>query len=230
MARRVIRSRPDAPSKARARIGRDVAARLDADPAVARVPTDAAQIYRRPDFLTPVECGAMIAQIDADLYPSEVFAEGERVREFRSSQTCDLASWEPDVDPVDARIAALLGLPRDRGEMLQGQRYAPGQQFRAHCDWFDASQPYWPALAAQGGQRTWTAMVYLNDVDGGGATWFPRAGVRFAPRRGLLVAWNNMAPDGSPNPDTIHEGMRVEAGAKYILTKWFRERARADAD
>ena len=74
-----------------------------------------------------------------------------------------------------------------------------------------------------GGQRTWTAMVYLNDVEEGGATWFPRAGIRVSPRRGLLLAWNNMNPDGSPNPATLHEGMAVVSGVKYIVTKWFRE-------
>jgi hypothetical protein len=34
----------------------------------------------------------------------------------------------------------------------------------------------------------------------------------------------DMALDGSPNPWTLHEGMPVDAGAKYIVTKWYRER------
>jgi prolyl 4-hydroxylase len=78
-------------------------------------------------------------------------------------------------------------------------------------------------MQASGGQRTWTAMIYLNDVEEGGATWFPQAGLRVAPRKGLLLAWNNMAPDGSPNTRTLHEGMPVVEGTKYIITKWFRE-------
>src|SRR3546814_1859419 len=72
----------------------------------------------------------------------------------------------------------------------------------------------------EGGQRTWTAMIYLNDVAEGGATWFPTAGIRVAPKRGLLLAWNNMKPDGTPNEMTLHEGMPVEKGVKYIITKW----------
>jgi prolyl 4-hydroxylase len=66
-------------------------------------------------------------------------------------------------------------------------------------------------------------MIYLNDVPEGGATWFPQAGVKVAPKRGLLIAWNNMKPDGSPNELTVHEGMAVAEGVKYIVTKWFRE-------
>ena len=37
------------------------------------------------------------------------------------------------------------------------------------------------------------------------------------------AAWNNMNPDGSPNVATLHEGMPVVKGTKYIVTKWFRE-------
>jgi prolyl 4-hydroxylase len=202
-------------------MSRDVAARLAKTPGVRRAPVETAEIFQLPGFLSREECDALVPLIDSDLRPSAVFAEGDWAAEYRSSETCDL----DDVVPVDTRIAALLGIPEENGETLQGQRYLPGQHFRAHCDWFEGSQPYWPAMYAQGGQRTWTAMVYLNDVEEGGATWFPRAGVRFTPRAGLLIAWNNMRPDGGPNPDTIHEGMRVAAGAKYILTKWFRESA-----
>ncbi|RYD50299.1 MAG: oxygenase, partial [Sphingomonadales bacterium] len=100
-----------------------------------------------------------------------------------------------------------------------------GQQFRAHCDYFHENADYWAKMLEYGGQRTWTAMIYLNDVEEGGATWFPRAGIRFKPKRGLMVIWNNMEPDGSPNYDTLHEGMRVIEGKKYIITKWFRENA-----
>ena len=30
--------------------------------------------------------------------------------------------------------------------------------------------------------------------------------------------------DGSPNPASLHHGMKVRAGTKYVITKWFRER------
>ncbi|PMZ61406.1 oxygenase, partial [Pseudomonas sp. FW306-2-11AA] len=76
------------------------------------------------------------------------------------------------------------------GETMQGQRYAVGQHFRAHFDYFNEAQPYWPKMVETGGQRTWTAMIYLNDVEEGGATWFPTIGIRVAPKKGLLLTWN----------------------------------------
>ena len=47
----------------------------------------------------------------------------------------------------------------------------------------------------------------------------------FQAEPGTLVAWNNLLGDGTPNPATLHQGMRVRKGTKYIVTKWFRERA-----
>jgi prolyl 4-hydroxylase len=35
---------------------------------------------------------------------------------------------------------------------------------------------------------------------------------------------NNLLPDGRPNPATLHQGMKVRKGTKYVLTKWFRQR------
>ncbi|MGH6781513.1 MAG: 2OG-Fe(II) oxygenase, partial [Sphingomonadaceae bacterium] len=83
---------------------------------------------------------------------------------------------------------------------------------------------YWPEMEARGGQRSWTAMIYLNVSEGGGETVFPAAGVTIAPHAGLLLAWNNMGADGAPNLLTLHAGQPVTAGTKYIVTKWFRER------
>ena len=212
------------PSPKRAQIGRDVSARLEANPAVKRAKVETAQIYTYPGFLSDAECDTLIALIDTNSRPSTLLATSEDP-EYRTSDSSDLYRWSEDVFAIDERIAKLLGIPSENAETLQGQRYAPNQQFRAHCDYFHENSGYWQRMLETGGQRTWTAMAYLNDVEEGGATWFPRAGIRFKPRRGLLVIWNNMMPDGTPNYDTLHEGTRVVEGTKYIVTKWFREEA-----
>lgn len=218
------RLKSPAASFSRARLGQTVTARVEANPAMRRAAVDAAQIYYHPDFLTGAECDTLIRLIDANRRPSTLLSQSDDPN-FRTSESCDLDRWAPEVRPIDERMAHLLGIPPENGETMQGQRYAPGQQFRAHFDWFNEQQDYWPAMKASGGQRTWTTMIYLNDVEEGGATWFPQAGVRVAPRRGLLLAWNNMKPDGTPNTGTLHEGTPVVQGVKYVITKWFREHA-----
>ena len=122
------------------------------------------------------------------------------------------------------RISSLLGMDGANGEPLQGQRYQEGQRFREHADFFYIDQPYWAEYEPHGGQRTWTAMIYLNEPGAGGATRFKLLDFEVEPKLGRILIWNNMALDGSPNPWTLHEGMPVESGTKYIVTKWYRER------
>ncbi len=210
------------PSPARAVVGSEVAARLDANPAVTHTPIQGVQFYYHPDFLSAGQCEDVIGLIEAGRRPSTLLSDRGGYG-FRTSDSCDLDRWSPVVQPIDTSIAQLLGVDARHGETMQGQRYDIGQQFRAHHDYFHETEKYWADMERCGGQRTWTAMVYLNDVAEGGATWFPTAGIRVKPRRGLLLAWNNMKADGSPNDRTLHEGMPVVEGVKYIVTKWFRE-------
>ena len=206
-----------------AELGKTVAARLKKTPGMQVVPGIGCEIYLLQNFLSPRECGGLIAMIDADRKPSTVLAT-HYDPEFRTSESCDLDRWNPFVEAIDARICTLMGLKPRQGETLQGQRYAVGQQFKAHHDYFHADQPYGEAERARGGQRCWTAMIYLDQPASGGDTWFSNAGFRISPRTGMLLAWNNMDADGKPNPQTLHESVPVTAGIKNIVTKWYRER------
>ena len=218
----LLNTKPHSPVQQRKRIGEAVARHLEANPAIQRVETDAAQIYVCRDYLNAAQCAGLIEVIDAKRRPSTLLSSNYD-NAFRTSESCDMDRWAPHIRPIDEGLAELLGVQPEYGETMQGQRYAPGQQFRAHHDYFHESEEYWQHVKHEGGQRTWTAMVYLNDVEEGGATWFPQAGVRFRPKRGLLLVWNNMSPDGKANQATLHEGMPVGKGVKYIVTKWFRE-------
>ena len=211
-----------APAPVRQQVGSAVARQLDANPAVTNAGVTGIQVYYHLDFLDAAQCAMLVAMIDARRRPSSLLSD-RADPDFRTSDSCDMDRYAPEVQPIDESIAALLGIPVVHGETMQGQRYAPGQHFRAHHDYFHETESYWPKVSAAGGQRTWTTMIYLNDVAEGGATWFPQAGFKVAPRRGLLLAWNNMNPDGTPNTLTLHEGMDVVEGTKYIVTKWFRE-------
>lgn len=178
-------------------------------------------ILRR--FLDEAECRALIERIDQRRRPSEI-ADDIGIANFRTSETCDLDPRDPVVAAVDSKIADLLGLPLELGEPLQGQRYAPGQEFKPHTDTFEPGGAAYYEHCAISGQRTWTAMIYLNEPEEGGATRFKAIGKTVQPEAGKLLIWNNLLPDGSPNPATLHQGMKVRRGTKYVLTKWFRER------
>ena len=206
-----------------ARLGAAVRERLAADQSVYRVPVERAEIFAVGQFLAPGECARLRALIDTVARPSDTFETGAHAG-YRSSYSGDVDPADSFVRMIERRIADLLGIDLAWGETIQGQRYLPGQEFRAHRDWFDPAAAYWPREVANGGQRSWTAMVYLNDVEEGGVTEFPLIEVSIAPQAGALLAWNNAAPDGRPNPDVLHAALPVVSGVKYVITKWFRTR------
>lgn len=185
-----------------------------------RLDTPLAQVFEIPGLLSRPECDAVIEAIDQSLVPSTVTTGP---LDYRTSQTCHLADAAPDLTKaLDERFAALFGVDPSFAEPLQGQRYAPGQYFKAHTDWFSPGTDEFEQHTALGGQRTWTLMVYLNPVERGGETVFPRLGRAFTPIAGLGLAWNNLHVGGQPNHETLHEAMPVEQGLKYVITKWFR--------
>jgi prolyl 4-hydroxylase len=209
--------------EALARVGAQVRERLAADPGVDRIENDHCELFAVGDFLTPAECTRLCAMIDEVARPSSLH-ELDYASGFRTSYSGDLDPGESFVKGISRRIDDLLGLDPVIGEPVQGQRYLPGQQFQPHNDWFYTSEKYWKLEEARGGQRSWTAMAYLNDVEEGGATLFTEIGIQIEPKPGVLLLWNNALPDGRPNEGTMHAGMPVLKGAKYVITKWYRTR------
>lgn len=195
---------------------------------VQRVPTRELELFIARGFLDEGTCAALIELIDAERRSSTI-ADDMGIANFRTSETCDLDWHIPVVGEVDRKIADLLGLPLATSEPLQGQRYAPGQEFKPHTDTFEPGGYDYLVHTVDSGQRTWTAMIYLNEPEDGGATRFKRINKTVQPEAGKLLAWNNLLPNGRPNPATLHAGMKVRRGTKYVLTKWFRERSAVSA-
>tara|TARA_R110002072_G_scaffold38314_24_gene111095 strand:- start:4941 stop:5585 length:645 start_codon:yes stop_codon:yes gene_type:complete len=210
-----------------ARQGESSAALLLSHRNVQRVPTDKLELFQLRGFIAPELCAELIAMIETDRRPSTI-ADDNGDSYFRTSETCDLAPGHPAVLALEERLLALSGIDPLHGEPVQGQRYDVGQEFKPHCDWFNPEGQDYRTYCAVAGQRTWTFMVYLNDVAAGGATRFKTIGKSFTPEAGKLVCWNNrrLDPDGFPrgNPNTLHHGMKVRKGRKYVVTKWYREK------
>lgn len=130
-------------------------------------------------------------------------------------------SFQPNMyDPVVAeamrRIAVIAGLPPEHAEPVGVLRYGPGQEYRPHFDFYDDEH--------HEAQRVSTVFVYLNDVAEGGGTEFPRLGVTVEPGRGKAVKFLNCDAAGRPNPETLHAGLPVVRGEKWLATFWFWDR------
>jgi prolyl 4-hydroxylase len=207
----------------RVEAGKVVRDRLAGVSGIVRVPSDSIEMFILRDFVTAAECDALVAMIEANRKPSRLMTDHPDPG-FRTSETCNFDAAAPVVQLVERRLHALLGIEPGHGERLQGQRYAVGQEFKPHHDYLRPSSPYWSRQEKVGGQRTWTAMAFLNLPEAGGETFFPRLNLKIPPRRGSLVTWNNLDEHGEPNEFSLHQGMPVRAGVKYVFTKWYRER------
>ena len=188
-----------------------------------RSPFPKIELFQLRDFLPAAMCDELISLIETNRRPSTI-ADPNGDTYFRTSETCDLDPDEPVVRDLEARLHALNRIDPAHGEPVQGQRYDVRQEFKAHTDYFEPGGIDFNRYCSVAGQRTWTFMVYLNAVEAGGGTRFGVPKKIIQPEPGKLLAWNNRRPDGRPNPNTLHHGMKVRRGVKYVITKWYRER------
>jgi prolyl 4-hydroxylase len=194
-----------------------------------RLDTDLVELYEIPNFLTPEECRDVTRAIRTGILERSSVTDGNETA--RTSRTCHLRQKDDTrsgiIGRVEAKLQSLMGErcnPITHSETLQGQCYGVGEYFQAHTDWFEPNSEEYETHGRRGGQRTWTVMIYLNDVEEGGATKFVHLDRDFRPRQGWALAWNNLDADNkTPNPWTLHEAMPVVQGTKYVLTKWYRE-------
>ncbi len=127
----------------------------------------------------------------------------------------------PLIRRIEQRLAGLLDLPASHGEGLQILHYEPGQEYAPHFDWFDPELPGFERITRAGGQRIASVVMYLNTPEQGGGTAFPELGLTVTARRGSAVYF---AYEGG-DPSSLHAGLPVIRGEKWIATKWLRERS-----
>jgi prolyl 4-hydroxylase len=182
------------------------------------------QLYCIDDLVNKQECQALTQIINQHLAPSIIDIKGN-TSNFRTSSTCYLGRMKAGIiSVIDQRISDVLGIGTEYGEVSQAQQYQVGQEFKPHHDFFHPGTQAHKDSVLSTGQRTWTAMVYIQNTEQGGGTRFLKLDKTFPPKMGQALFWNNLNTDGSPNLSTLHQGCPVEKGTKLIITKWFRER------
>lgn len=177
------------------------------------------------NLLAEEECDALIALASDRIEASQVIdveTGGSRPDASRTSSGMAFTRGEPGVVArIERRIAALLRWPVDHGEAIQVLRYRRGEEYRPHHDYLDPAEPGAAPFLARGGQRVASLVMYLNTPARGGGTNFPAAGLEIAARKGNAVFFSYPRPD--PSTGSLHGGMPVLAGEKWVATKWLRE-------
>lgn len=125
---------------------------------------------------------------------------------------------------VANRIAELAEYPLENAEQIQIVHYKPGEKYGLH---YDAQINYIDSEKSVG-QRMVTTLVYLNDVEEGGTTWFSRFGpfgLHVKPKKGKLLLFHNADKKTlQVLPMTEHAGCAPINGEKYAFNLWFRNK------
>jgi len=179
------------------------------------------------NLLSADECTALIADACRKLQPSTIVDPESGSRRIIAERSSEGALFQRGATPllqaIEQRIAALLQWPVENGEGIQVLHYHPGGEYRPHFDYFPPANPGSMQHTRTGGQRVATLIMYLNDVEAGGATIFPDVGIDVTPRRGSAVYFSYCNSKGQLDPATLHGGAPVLAGEKWIATKWLRQ-------
>jgi len=151
---------------------------------------------------------------------------GDANTAFESNTRTSLNGWlarskSTILNHMFSRFADVLGvsdeqLHHDRcAEELQVVRYTAGQEYTPHHDFGYSGKP---------NQRFLTLLMYIHSPTEGGATSFPKAfngrGLKIAPPVGSAVLFYSMTPDGNSDDLSLHSGMPVRAGVKWVCNLW----------
>jgi prolyl 4-hydroxylase len=187
-------------------------------------------LYEVKNFLSPKECDAFIEAGKSKLKPSKVITTEKGKSTFhpsRVSQNCFLAhDTNESINEVSKRISILVQTSIRNAESYQLVHYEVGGEYKPHFDGFNyEKEKEW---FESGGQRIITVIAYLNDVEEGGGTSFPKIGHNISAKQGNVVVFHNSLPSqDSPypkiHPKSLHGGMPVIKGEKWMVNLWFRE-------
>jgi prolyl 4-hydroxylase len=186
-------------------------------------------------FLTPEQCDALVAQTEAvGLDISQVGIDDHVTDEtIRKSQQHWYKAEANAVTQVirqkTADFFGSLGCASDVAyEDIQVVKYDVGGKYDPHYD--DEECGPVMGVGCKPGRRMATLLIYLNDDMTGGTTRFPKLGVDIVPKKGkALFFWVADPATALLYESTIHGGMAVETGHKWIATQWIRSGAGAGA-
>ena len=188
---------------------------------------DDPEVYTIDNYLTDEECEHFIKLGKPNLQRALVSGESKGyVSQGRSGQNCWINHNTDEITRrVGEKIAKVVGVPLQNAEAFQIIYYGITQEYRQHYDGWDHNNSEKTLRNMKfGGQRLWTGLCYLNDVEEGGGTKFTKLNTEVAAKKGRLLVFKNTL-DGTHvrHPLSEHAGMPVLKGEKYAFNLWFRE-------
>jgi prolyl 4-hydroxylase len=178
---------------------------------------DTPRIILYHDVLTASECDYVIA--NADNFQKSMGYDFEtkqsKPTEWRTSS--NHFDFNRKFQFITEKSAELSGYSFSNIEDVQILRYEPGEFYKPHNDYFN----FPPEIVSTDNDRIATIIFYLNDNFTCGATEFPMLNINVKPRTGSALFFDyKYTPE--INKLTLHGGMSVDSGIKYVATSWIR--------
>ena len=168
------------------------------------------------NVLSDEECDELIRLSKDKMHRSKIGVTHE-VNEIRTSSSMYFQENENDIiTKIEKRISSIMNIPIEHGDGIQILKYTPGQEYKAHFDFFTSSSK------ATKNNRISTIVMYLNDVEHGGETFFPKLNFSVSPQKGMAVYFEYFYTDKNVNELTLHGGAPVITGEKWVATQWMR--------
>ncbi|WP_152614768.1 2OG-Fe(II) oxygenase [Jeotgalibacillus alimentarius] len=171
------------------------------------------------NLLSCEECDQLI-QLSGDRMKRSKISSDRVVNQMRTSSGMFFEESENDlIHTIEKRLAKMMNVPIEHAEGLQVLKYTPGQEYKAHHDYF------LPTSKAASNNRISTMVVYLNEVEEGGETYFPELNISITPQKGSAVYFEYFYSDEELNKQTLHGGAPVFKGEKWVATQWMRRKS-----
>lgn len=169
------------------------------------------------NVLSNEECDELIRLSKDKMHRSKI-GSARDVNELRTSSSMFFEESENDiVARVEKRTSSIMNIPVEHAEGIQILKYTPGQEYRAHHDYFSSTSK------VAKNNRISTLIMYLNDVEQGGETFFPKLNLSVTPKKGMAVYFEYFYNDKDVNELTLHGGAPVITGEKWVATQWMRK-------
>jgi prolyl 4-hydroxylase len=168
------------------------------------------------NVLSDEECDELIRLSKDKMNRSKIGVTHE-VNEIRTSSSMFFQENENDIiTKIEKRISSIMNIPIEHGDGIQILKYTPTQEYKAHFDYFTSTSK------ATKNNRISTIVMYLNDVENGGETFFPKLNFSVSPQKGMAVYFEYFYNDKNINELTLHGGAPVIIGEKWVASQWMR--------
>ena len=172
------------------------------------------------NFLTDEECNQMINEANKQqLQLSTVISDNNNTDTYDNNSRNSYTTWfnkhKNEIDLKISNLATYLtNRPSTNFENLQVVYYPIGGFFSPH---YDAT----PLTSDSNTKfREYTLLIYLNDVEEGGETYFPIIDLNVKPEKGKAILFRTINDNKEIIEESLHTGKPVIKGEKWVCNKW----------